>query len=88
MTKFSYIFLLFAGCIASSFCQQKQPDQKEFGALLSKAQAGDAPSQVELGNRYVMGRGIHRDVGQAIVWYERAADQGNREGEYSPGHCL
>jgi hypothetical protein len=53
-------------------------------ALLAKANAGDASSQVMVANAYAAGNGGARDsrqlaadYAQAALWYRKAADQGN-----------
>lgn len=53
-------------------------------ALLAKATAGDAASQVVVGEAYAAGNGSPRDsrqltadYQQAAAWYRKAADQGN-----------
>lgn len=39
------------------------------------ANAGDASAQYQLGECYRLGRGVQADVGRAIDWYLRAAEQ-------------
>ena len=34
---------------------------------------------------YLVGRGVTRDYEQAILWFRRAAEQGNREGQHNLG---
>ena len=46
-------------------------------ALLARANAGDAASQVQVGESYAAGK----DPRQAAAWYRKAADQGNISGE-------
>jgi TPR repeat protein len=53
-------------------------------ALLAKASAGDAASQVQVADIYAAGKGITRDsrqlaedLKQAAAWYRKAADQGS-----------
>ncbi len=50
-------------------------------ALLAKANAGDAASQVLVGNGYAAGKDVARDYAQAAAWYKKAAEQGNVDGE-------
>jgi TPR repeat protein len=50
-------------------------------ALLAKANAGDAPSQVLVGESYAGGKGISQDYKQAAEWYRKAAEQNNVSGE-------
>ncbi|MFB2578709.1 tetratricopeptide repeat protein [Acinetobacter sp. c2-A9] len=44
--------------------------------LTAAAQAGQAPAQFFLGNRYKHGQGVAVDQAQAFTWFKRAADQG------------
>jgi TPR repeat protein len=47
-------------------------------SIRQKAEAGDVAAQAELGERYFAGKGgVARDLTQARVWYQKAADQGN-----------
>ncbi len=46
-------------------------------ALLAKATAGDAASQILIGEKYAAGAGVAQDYKQAADWYRKAADQGN-----------
>jgi hypothetical protein len=49
--------------------------------LLAKANAGDAASQVAVGEDYAAGKGVARDYKQAAEWYRKAADKGDVAGE-------
>ena len=44
-----------------------------------------ASAQYRLGRLYVDGRGVPRDVGQAIEWLRRAADQGDADAQIELG---
>lgn len=44
--------------------------------LTKSAQAGQAPAQFFLANRYKHGQGVAQDPAQAFAWFKRAADQG------------
>lgn len=50
-------------------------------ALLAKANAGDAPAQLAVGETYEKGDGAKPDYAQAEAWYRRAAIQGNSEAQ-------
>jgi TPR repeat protein len=50
-------------------------------ALLAKANAGDAASQVLVGESYAAGKGVGQDYSQAADWYRKAADQGSVAGQ-------
>jgi len=49
--------------------------------LLVKANGGDAAAQVSVGESYQAGNGVPRDLQQAAVWYQKAADKNNLSGE-------
>jgi hypothetical protein len=71
--------------VASALAQAPvQPAVVVNPALLAKATAGDAASQVLVGEAYAAGNGGPRDsrqltadYKQAAAWYQKAADQGN-----------
>src|ERR1035438_5617609 len=57
---------------------QTQPQPKGIDpAVLAKANAGDASSQVSVGNTYAKGEGVPQDYAQAAAWYRKAAEQGD-----------
>src|SRR5262249_29516299 len=45
-------------------------------ALREAADLGDGLAQFNLGQFYSFGLGVHRDPGEAAVWFRKAADQG------------
>jgi len=62
------------------------PKQKqEFLIHKTKAEAGDAQSQVELANCYTLGKGTRIDVEEAEAWLLRASQKGNAEALYKLG---
>ena len=50
-------------------------------ALLAKANAGDAPSQILVGEAYAAGKVVAQDYKQAADWYRKAAEKGDIAGE-------
>jgi TPR repeat protein len=50
-------------------------------ALLTKANAGDAASEVLVGENYAAGKDVSPDLKQAAAWYRKAAEQANLAGE-------
>lgn len=44
---------------------------------LTKAQAGDVQAQLDLGEAYLHGKIVSRDLEQAMQWFRKAAEQGN-----------
>lgn len=50
---------------------------EEITNLIEKANAGDATAQLELATRYRNGYGVEKDYYEAVIWYQKAADQNN-----------
>ena len=62
---------------------QSKAEKKETAALYQKASDGDAKSQLELGLRYLTGRGVAiEDAVQARNWFVKSADQGNATAQF------
>jgi uncharacterized protein len=40
------------------------------------AEQGDATSQNNLGSKYLLGRGVLKDYGEALLWFRKSAKQG------------
>src|SRR5262249_47331243 len=49
------------------------------------AEHGHAKAQALLGLMYQLGRGLPRDLDQAMKWYQAAAEQGDADGELHLG---
>ena len=54
-------------------------------ALQERADAGDAATLAELGQRYETGRGVPQDFGAAVALYRQAAERGNARGQGNLG---
>src|SRR5712691_10293523 len=52
------------------------PPDNEFYALREPAAAGDAQAQFALANHYFYGVGVPQDYSQALLWYNKSANQG------------
>lgn len=52
------------------------------------AQKGDAEAQGSIATAYYFGRGIEKDLSQALGWFHRAAEQGNVQAQYNLGLML
>ena len=76
-------------CLACRGCSELFTDQggKEgVCSSVSKATNGDADSQLELGIRNLLGRGVAtEDAVQARNWFLKSADQGNVTARFSLG---
>ena len=49
---------------------------KALAELAKRATDGDPGAQFGLGNRYMNGAGVPRDVAEAVAWYQKSAAQG------------
>ena len=47
---------------------------------------GDASCQLQLGWHYEEGRGVERNLAQAVRWYRAAAEQNNPKAADNPGN--
>lgn len=56
--------------------------------LIGKATAGDSRSQYLLGLAYSLGINVPKDARQAVIWYEKAAVQGNANAITAMGQSL
>jgi len=74
--------------ISSSKTASEAKQESELNTLLLAAESGDAHARNELGTRYEYGRGVKRDVSQALTWYMKAASQGFAESQNNVGRLL
>jgi len=56
-------------------------------SLRTKARAGDAAAQFELGGRCYFGRGLSRNPTEAARWYRLAAEQGHAGAQVNLGNA-
>jgi Sel1 repeat len=56
---------------------------KDVAASRTRAQQGDAKSQLRLGWMYAQGKGVPHDDTEAVRWYRKSAEQRNAKAEYS-----
>lgn len=52
-----------------------------------KAEKGNVVYQLAMGNCYMKGEGVEKDMSEAVEWYRKAADQGNAPAQYRLGKC-
>lgn len=67
-----------AGKVEADLTARRQ-DVRNLDADRKAAEAGDASAQFTMGSRYEDGRGVDRDMKEAIDWYRKAAANGNVE---------
>jgi TPR repeat protein len=53
-----------------------QPPDNDFYAVRQPAAAGNAQAQFALANHYFYGLGVPQDYRQALLWYNKSANQG------------
>jgi TPR repeat protein len=53
----------------------------------SSHQKQDPVQQVKLGNRYYQGKWVAKNNETAVLWYRKAALQGNADGQFYLGRC-
>ena len=67
-----------AGCNNNSNSSDGLPDEFTFSAeLLKLAEDGNVDAQYCLGGCYYYGKGIAKDIDEAIMWWSKAAEQGD-----------
>ena len=62
-------------------------DLKEFEGCKAQAERGDVLAQTELGSFYAIGKGVGKDLVEAVKWYRKAADQGYYLAQTMLGDC-
>ena len=73
-----------------SFSLAAQQNDDIFGgddvdAVIAKAEAGDAEAQMALAQRYRFGVGVALNPAKAVEWFQKAAEQGHVQGQFSVG---
>jgi TPR repeat protein len=63
----------------------EDPARARVAALTSRAEAGDAAAQFDLGTHHYRGEGTPRDPAAAVQWWQKAADQGNPNAQANLG---
>lgn len=53
-------------------------NEKEFSELLNKAKAGDANAIGAVGDAYRLGNGVAKSDAQAVEWYKKAVEKGEK----------
>ena len=55
----------------------EKADKEEFEKTKALAEKGDAKAQYNLGLMYEKGRGVEKDLKEAVKWWRKAAEQGH-----------
>jgi hypothetical protein len=61
---------------------ERQDYPAALAAWSEAAAAGNSEAQFRLGQLYARGHGVVANIGDALVWYQRAAAQGHAEAQY------
>ena len=66
------------------FISYSRRDFDKVKAIKDQIEEGpaDPKEQNDLGNRYYDGDGVPQDYAEAVKWYRKAAEKGNREAQY------
>jgi hypothetical protein len=85
MTCRSAIALVLLGLTLAGCSDPDDAIPPALAELHQRAVAGDASAQLDLGMRYVTGKGIPSDERAARRWIGKAADQGNAAAQFELG---
>ena len=81
----SILQLIFPLLLSFSLFAQPAVD---IAALKKGATEGNAYDQLNLGAAYDNGIGVERDIDMALLWYQKAAEQGLAEAQFNLAHLL
>jgi len=71
---------------AAPLAKTPEPAQDDsIEALRTRANAGDAEAQLNLGYMYATGEGVPEDAVEAVAWFRQAAEQGHAAAQYNLG---
>jgi len=73
--------------ILTSDAAQNEEKAKEAERLRERANAGDPDAAYRLGDFYLTGRGVERDVEKALEFFKRAADRRRVDAIFSVAQC-
>ena len=62
--------------------------EKEFLRLSTLSVKGDAKAQTSLAHKYALGKGVEKDMNEAVRWYRVAGNQGEAEAQFNLGILL
>ncbi len=66
-------------CLSVSALHSVRAEQRSIEQLTTAAEHGDAEAQYRLGQAYVRGVGVKKDIGKAHGFFKQAAEQGHAE---------
>ena len=65
-------------CALGSYYKNSQNMEKSSEWFLKAAKLGNVEGMLAMGDTYLEGSGVTKDIGEAIKWYQKAANEGNR----------
>ena len=65
-------------CALGSYYKNSQNMEKSSEWFLKAAKLGSVEGMLAMGDAHIEGNGITKDIGEAIKWYQNAANNGNR----------
>ena len=74
-----------AFALAQTTIPDKPAGELSLSEVKTRAEAGDAVAQNELGIRYRLGIDVGKDPGKALAWFLKAAQQGNAKAYFNLG---
>ena len=81
-------FGVFFGVTTFGLAQENGNSLKQkFQANLARAQQGDSNAQLSVGYAHETGKGIGKNLKQAVLWYRKSAEQRNRIAQRNLGLC-
>src|SRR5260221_4328182 len=82
------LLLLLVAVVFQMPAQQSDADRKWLAEMRAKAEKGEAKAQCDLGVAFGVGdHGVVKDLGEALIWYRKAAEQNYAEAQSSLGRC-
>jgi len=91
---FYYYFIVMAvvliiGCLIWAYFYIEKKLRWKLDVIANRYRMqGDAEAHFNLGESYYNGRGVSRDVTQAVIWYQKAAEQDYAKAQLKLGDCL
>ena len=81
--KYDEIYKVMMKSISDAFNNKTvtKSDIIEYQELLSAAQKGDVNSQLKIAGMFRYGKGVTKNISEAIKWYQKAVENGSEEGK-------
>ena len=83
--------IMIAMIVFSALLQAAETEEDIFGGdnigkVIAMAEAGDDEAQIALAQRYRFGVDVPKDSAKAVEWFQKAAEQGNVQAQFSVGY--